>query len=123
MDPKVFFQNPQNVIHKQYVALRMYFLENKTAQEVARQFGYEVNAVYALTYDFKKLLKTSKGVEKFFIPLSLGRKPKAITRVKPGYVHKIAENRYFSCFLSTNPYNKQYQNFTTILYADFFLHS
>ena len=78
MEPETFFQSPQSVVHKQYEALRMYFLEKKSAQEVASYFGYEVNAVYALTYDFRRMLKNTNGVEKFFISLAIGRKPKTI---------------------------------------------
>jgi len=40
MDPFTFFREPVLVSHKQYEALRMYFIEDIPAHEVAARFGY-----------------------------------------------------------------------------------
>ena len=55
-----FFQNPTDSTHKQYEALRMFFLENKTAVEVADKFGYTENTVYTIVRDFRLKLKQKK---------------------------------------------------------------
>ena len=41
MNPDVFFNIPQSVAQKQYEALRMFFLEKKSAKETAEKFGYK----------------------------------------------------------------------------------
>ncbi len=49
MHPAVqFFQFPQEIAHKQYEALRAFYLEGKSAGEVAQQFGYTLSAFYSL---------------------------------------------------------------------------
>ena len=40
MEPKGFFSKHSTVAQKQYEALRMFFVENKSAKEVAQTFGY-----------------------------------------------------------------------------------
>lgn len=40
MDATEFFEHPQAAAHKQYEALRAFYVENKSAAEVAQQFGY-----------------------------------------------------------------------------------
>ena len=35
-----FFSNPESTTHKQYEAVRAFYLEGKTAKEVAQRFGY-----------------------------------------------------------------------------------
>jgi predicted DNA-binding protein YlxM (UPF0122 family) len=52
-----FFQFPQEIAHKQYEALRAFYLEGKSAAEVAQQFGYTLSAFYSLTRDFNQRLK------------------------------------------------------------------
>ena len=42
MEPKTFFLQPATITQKQYEALRIYYLENKTAKEVAEKFGYRI---------------------------------------------------------------------------------
>ncbi len=77
MDPAVqFFQFPQQITHKRYEALRAFYLEKKSASEVAQQFGYTVSAVYSLTRDFNQHLKQPNPSQQFFVTTTLGRKPK-----------------------------------------------
>lgn len=40
MKPETFFLSPSLVTHKQYEALRMYFVDHRPANEVASHFGY-----------------------------------------------------------------------------------
>ena len=78
MDFKSFFKKPQNAIHKQYEALRAFFFEEKSAEVVAKKFGYTINAVYSLVRDFKKQFKEAKSpIKNFFVELKTGPKPKS----------------------------------------------
>ena len=81
MKPEInFFSNPTHVTHRHYEALRLFFLNNATAQEVAERFGYTVSSVYSLTRDFRKLIQedTDPALE-FFTKAKLGRKEKEHT--------------------------------------------
>ena len=40
MEASEFFQHPQVAAHKQYEALRAFYVEGKSAAEVAQKFGY-----------------------------------------------------------------------------------
>jgi len=40
MDIKLFFKMPNSVAHKQYEALRTYYIDGIPAQQVAQRFGY-----------------------------------------------------------------------------------
>ena len=77
MDPKIFFQLPQNSTQKQYEALRAFYAEEKSACEVASQYGYTTSSFYSLARDFKKLLNNPDiALNKFFIDSKPGPKPK-----------------------------------------------
>ena len=60
MDITSYFHESQHPFHRQYEAMRAFYLENKSAQQVAKQFGYTINAVYSLAQDFK-CLQRNKG--------------------------------------------------------------
>ncbi len=75
MQASEFFQHPQTVAHKQYEALRAFYLEGKSAAEVAQQFGYTISAFYSLTRDFNQRLKQPNPSQRFFLTTTLGRKP------------------------------------------------
>lgn len=49
-----FFQRPKSATHKKYEALRAFYLENKSAAEVSKLFGYSKATVYSLPRDFKR---------------------------------------------------------------------
>ena len=55
-----FFLKPQKAIHAHYEALRAFYVNQDTAEQVAEKFGYRVSTVYALTRDFKNLLRSRK---------------------------------------------------------------
>jgi hypothetical protein len=48
-----FFAEPDNSLHRQYEALRAYFLEGKPSYEVALQFGYTPGSFRVLCHDFR----------------------------------------------------------------------
>ena len=70
-----FFANPMQPLHRQYLALRCFFYEKKTAEEVAKEYGYTTHSVYAMAKNFKARLKQSDsgGAELFFQGHKLGR--------------------------------------------------
>jgi hypothetical protein len=53
MDLAQAFLSPENVAHRQYEALRAYFVEGVTAVEAARRFGYTVGAFQQLAHAFR----------------------------------------------------------------------
>ena len=53
MDLAQVFLSPENVAHRQYEALRAYFVERVTAAEAARRFGYTVGAFQQLAHAFR----------------------------------------------------------------------
>jgi predicted DNA-binding protein YlxM (UPF0122 family) len=70
-----FFAEPALPLHRQYLALRSFYYEQKSAEEVAALFGYSVHAVYSMAKSFKAKLEnsTQDGTELFFQKLELGR--------------------------------------------------
>jgi len=71
-----FFTNPQNILHRQYEALRSFLHEKKSAAEVAEKFGYTVSTLYSLVRDFKERLKDNSAENFFFAQNKIGRKPR-----------------------------------------------
>ena len=67
MDTTDFFNHPTTPAHKQYEALRAFYLEGKSATEVAQSFGYTLSSFYSLTRDFKQTLKQDNPSSKYFI--------------------------------------------------------
>lgn len=54
MDMADVFLNPSNPTHRQYEALRAFFVEKQSAQEVAERFGYSVGSFRVLCCQFRK---------------------------------------------------------------------
>ena len=54
MDLASAFLTPQNSNHRQYEALRAYFVERLPASEVAKRFGYTVGSVHQLVHGFRQ---------------------------------------------------------------------
>jgi len=54
MDVVQAFLTPQNSNHRQYEALRAYFVERLPGPEVARRFGYTVGSLYQLVHQFRQ---------------------------------------------------------------------
>lgn len=73
MEPVKFFLSPNSVAQKQYEALRMYFVENVVAKDVAKKFGYTYRGFTTIISDFRKRLKEPDFSNLFFISSSKGR--------------------------------------------------
>ena len=68
-----YFAEPSSTTHRQYLALRMFFMDGNTAEQVALNTGYSVGTIYAMVRDFKKSLENS-DVDPFFKETQTGRK-------------------------------------------------
>jgi transposase len=53
MDLTQAFLSPQNTTHRQYEALRAYFVEGLAAAEAAQRFGYTVGSFHQLAHQFR----------------------------------------------------------------------
>ena len=73
-----YFIEITNSCHKQYEALRAFFYEDIPAKEVAKKFGYTINAFYSLIKDFKKGCANNIYCEQFFNIKKTGRKEKDV---------------------------------------------
>ena len=70
-----FFASPAQPLHRQYLALRRFLYEERTAEDVAAEYGYTANSIYAMAKNFKIRLRQSEqnGAELFFQELKMGR--------------------------------------------------
>lgn len=76
MNAHDFFALPAHPLHRQYEALRAFFIDAKTANEVATLFHYKKSTVYSLTRDFQKQLNSDQLTpDHFFHAVQTGRKP------------------------------------------------
>lgn len=83
MKAKDFFLNPSSVPQKQYEALRAYYVENRSAKEVAEDFGYKHRGFTSIVLNFNKKLAQSNGENLFFADIQKGRKPtEAVNRAR-----------------------------------------
>ncbi len=64
-----FFLSPENAAHRQYEALRCYFVENVPSQEAARRFNYSPGAFRVLCHEFRHDPAKRAG---FFQPVQRG---------------------------------------------------
>jgi len=69
-----YFTEPSSPAHRQYLALKKFFSDGCTAEQVAEETGYSVGTVYAMVRDFKKTMDKSDG-DPFFKENKTGRKP------------------------------------------------
>jgi len=76
MLPIDYFKNPKTISQKQYEALRLFFVENLQAKEVAEKYGYTYRGFTTIVSNFRKKLKSIDNEDPFFIVNRKGRKPK-----------------------------------------------
>src|SRR5271166_4787629 len=54
MDLAQVFLDPQNTTHRQYEALRAYFVDRTPAAEIAQRFGYTVGSLHQLAHQLRQ---------------------------------------------------------------------
>jgi hypothetical protein len=74
MDPFTFFKSPMLTSHRQYEALRAFFLEDMSGHDCARQWGYSYRGFTSLVATFRKKLQDDPNGKFFFVELKPGRK-------------------------------------------------
>lgn len=94
MEPVSFFLSPALVSHKQYEALRMYFIENRPAQEVAAHFGYTYRAFTSLVATFRDKLSTDITGSFFFVENQPGRKISSGTKQIKSLIIEMRKKYY-----------------------------
>jgi transposase len=62
-----FFLEPKNATHRQYEALRAYFVEGVASKEAAKRFGYTEGSFRVLVHQFRQ-----DPDREFFLPPSKG---------------------------------------------------
>ena len=67
MDPFTFFSEPTLTSHKQYEALRTYFMEDTPAQECADRYGYSYRGFTSLVSTFRAKLANDPTGSFFFV--------------------------------------------------------
>jgi len=77
---KDFFLKPEHPFHRHYEALRAFYVENKAARHVAKQFGFSENYFNKLRSYFHQTLSQGKMPNIFASP-NPGRNPKAVEEV------------------------------------------
>jgi transposase-like protein len=53
-----FFLEPKETYHRQYEALRAYFVEGRQLNEIAQQFGYQESSLWVMISNFRNQVKT-----------------------------------------------------------------
>ncbi len=76
-----FFLEPTDTLHRQYEALRAVFVEQRSMQEVAQQFGYRYDTMRALVSRFRGQWETEHLPP--FLPDRNGDGPPADSRANP----------------------------------------
>ena len=61
-----FFSQPTQTYHRRYEALRAIFIEGRSHQEVAEQFGFEPSTVGQLVCEFRKRCRQPGDASPFF---------------------------------------------------------
>ena len=84
-----FFLEPQEPRHRQYEALRAYFVENLPAKQVAARFGYTVGAFHVLCHKFRNDLE-----RRFFIETRPGPKYGPKRELSRDRVIELRKNNY-----------------------------
>jgi hypothetical protein len=74
---KKYFLNPEHPFQKQYEALRAFYVEGKTSEQVAIQFGFSKNYFNKFRSYFHQILEQGK-LPNFFAPLTPGRNTKSV---------------------------------------------
>ena len=94
MDPKSFFLSPVLVTHKQYEALRMYFVDKRPAHEVAIHFGYTYRAFTSLVATFRDKLRDDPTGSFFFVEYRPGRKVSSNTNQVKSLIIEMRKKYY-----------------------------
>lgn len=88
-DHKDFFLKPALALQRQYEALRAFYVDKKTAKQVAEQFGFSENYFNKLRSYFHQTLEQGQ-IPNIFVTPTPGRNPKF---VEPDIKHQVISLR------------------------------
>ena len=87
---KTFFLDPTDPMQKRYEALRASFVDDLSAEQVAKKFNYSVHTINALRRDFK-----AGTLSPFFNPLTKGPKKRRPSSLKAkGRIIELRKQNY-----------------------------
>jgi len=75
VDFSSYFTKPSAPGHRQYLALRKFFADGCSAEQVAKECGYTISSVYSMVRDFKEKMGSGDSEDPFFKDNKTGRKP------------------------------------------------
>jgi transposase len=73
--PFSYFECPSSTFHRQYLAMRRFYHDGLTAEEVAKESGYAVSTVYSMARNFKENILKEDEDPFFKEENKSGRKP------------------------------------------------
>jgi len=113
-DPASFFLKPGPPRHRQYEALRAYFVDGKSSEEAARAFGYSPGAFRVLCSHFRN----NPQAREFFLLTSVGRPP-GVRHHDPVREEVIAlRKRNYSVYDISNAFAEHGKKVTTAAIRD-----
>lgn len=92
MNPTNYFSSPKNSLHVNYEALREFYIENKTASEVATKFGLGLAYFKKIKYNFQQQLKNHQ--DPFFSQAKRGPKKKNTSKNTIDIVIELRKKNY-----------------------------
>src|SRR5512138_3729078 len=63
-----FFEEPTQTFHRQYEALRAFFIDHRSLGDIAQRFGYSYDTVRSLVRDFRARGQTGHSSPLFATP-------------------------------------------------------
>jgi transposase len=88
MDLAQVFLPPRNATHRQYEALRAYFVEQLSGPEVPERFGYTVGSLYQLVHQFRQ-----HPEREFFAEATLPGRTKADESIRQRIIELRKQNQ------------------------------
>jgi transposase-like protein len=81
-----FFLEPAETYHRQYEALRTFFVEGRQLREIAQQFGYQESSLRVMVSQFRNQVKVNDLPPFLFSRSSGGRRGSPVSKRR--YVQK-----------------------------------
>jgi len=78
-----FFLEPAETYHRQYEALRAFFVEGRQLKEIAQQFGYQESSLRVIISQFRSEMKANELRPFLFSPGLGERKESPISKRRP----------------------------------------
>ncbi len=87
-----FFLKPTQTYHRQYEAMRAFFVEKRRVQEIAQQFGYQESSLRSMICRFRAEVENNAPNPFLFNPNSDGLQSR-LTRPRPKRLKSLTGER------------------------------